>query len=59
MAGERLISAREDESLWKKSNAFKISVGMMVVGAIFSLSVAAIGLGVAAGSAFYWGRKKQ
>lgn len=58
MATERSYS-REDDSLWKKSVVFKVGLGMVVVGAFFSLPVAAVGLGIAVGAAAWWKGKSR
>ncbi|KKR86835.1 MAG: hypothetical protein UU34_C0009G0003 [Candidatus Curtissbacteria bacterium GW2011_GWA1_41_11] len=48
----------EDKSVWRKSTAIKIGAGMVVAGAFFNLSFAAIGLGVVAGSWLWHKREK-
>ena len=47
-----------NESLWRKSNAFKIGIGIAVIGSPLSLPVAVIGLSVVAGSAA-WHHEKN
>lgn len=55
-SAERAGSGIEDKSLWRKSTAVKLGAGMMVVGAFYGLAVAAVGLGVVAGS-WFWHRR--
>jgi len=54
---DRKISSSEDDSVWRKSTAIKVGTAMAVVGAIFSLSFAAVGVGIAAGS-YMWHKRK-